>query len=103
MFNNMKNFIGSFFLLAAIVACRSSMPNPVLGTWQPDSNLYAKVVFKDSMYIHRCCGVESYPFTFENNWLEVGDSAKKYYAVYFFDDKMRISTGGTYEIFKRVK
>ena len=99
-------YLFSFFLLVLLIACRTSMPNPVLGTWQPDSNKVVRIVFSDSMQIHKCSGVTTYPYRIENNGKEliVIDSAgnERVFFLYLFEDKMLVSENNNRVIFEKL-
>ena len=67
---NMKKillpFLYSFAVILLFACGRVSEPNPILGKWQPDSNLKTIVVFSDSLRLHSCAGVKSYGYKLEN-------------------------------------
>ena len=93
----MKNFILPFIYSFAVVllfACgRMSEPNPILGKWQPDTNLKTIVVFSDSLRLHSCIGVTAYEYKIENFGKELTVNDRVVF-LYYFDDKIRVSEAG---------
>jgi hypothetical protein len=98
----MKNFILPFLYSFAVVllfSCgRVSEPNPILGKWQPDTNLKTIVVFSDSLRLHSCNGVTSYGYKLENFGKELTVNDRVVF-LYYFDDKIRVSEAGKKTVF----
>jgi len=98
----MKNFILPFLYSFAVVllfACgRVSEPNPILGKWQPDTNLKTIVVFSDSLRLHSCNGVTPYGYKLENFGKELTVNDRVVF-LYYFDDKIRVSEAGKKTVF----
>lgn len=90
----MIRLIFSIIVLAfAILSCRQSEPNPILGKWQPDTNLKTIVVFSDSLYFHTCNGVTATPYKLENYGKELTVNERVAF-LFYFEDKIRVSEAG---------
>lgn len=87
------SFIYSLFVVLLVACGRVSEPNPILGKWQPDTNLKTIVVFSDSLRLHSCNGVTSYGYKLENFGKELTVNDRVVF-LYYFDDKIRVSEVG---------
>ena len=86
-------FLYSFAVILLFACGRVSEPNPILGKWQPDSNLKTIVVFSDSLRLHSCAGVKSYGYKLENFGKELTVNDRVVF-LYYFEDKIRVSEAG---------
>lgn len=97
----MTRLIFSIIILAfALLSCRQSEPNPVLGAWLPDSNLNTKIVFSDSLEVHNCNGVKKYRYELQNYGKELVTDSGVYF-LYMFEDKIRVSKNNKRIILQR--
>jgi len=98
----MKQITLSFIYSALVVllfACgRVAEPNPILGKWQPDTNLKTIVVFSDSLRLHSCNGVTSYGYKLEDFGKELTVNDRVVF-LYYFEDKIRVSDAGKKTVF----
>lgn len=89
-----KLFFSLLVISFAVLSCRQSEPNPVLGAWLPDSNIHSRIVFSEKMYIYSRGKVREYNYRINESGrkLITQDSTghKRVYIISFFENYMTI-------------